>query len=676
MKSVIFKYGVLNCILFAIPLVIVAQAGLSPKNLHTLVSHTENRFFSGFISDTLLQNCSEIIKMAEKSNRIHLIVYGKLLKMAVYTEQKKTQEAKKWLDSVQNNAIIDKNPYYLGFKTLYQGVLHYRMNNLQPALKLLNMAEKHFLKDSTIANQGICLSKAYKYIGRIYAEYGVYAQAIEMYLKGINLLKGSVYEPNKYELHRFAGRAYFVNRKLDSAFVHEALKNYHIALAGFKKYGRKHELPWTYSVLADFYLNGKNPVLARKYQDSCLMLAKQDSLADLIGLCYNNYGEIDFQLHKYQNALKNLQRALFYYEIAGNVSNRIVTLGNLAETYSKLNKIDSAGLFATKSLNLAMEYKSYQKIARAYLIMANLSSEMNNHVQALENYKNHHVYSDSAYHMQNMRIAYAIGEIYKNEEQEIENLRLENENQEKDKRIKSVLIFFLSFGILAVLAIFMGIFSFFRLKRKKETQLHHETKRLLNEKYHVKEATIRDTERELHGVTNDLLAVAKSLKSKDKLKEFYTETTILEVIDGKIRNLQSQLKVPGRFANLMVKLESLQQQQFYLYDFTLLIDIDVNIDWEIIPGQIQEHLYRICQLLLNNSNIHAKASEVAINCFISKKSLNLMYNDDGIGYDPLLVPKDRGLGEIRDRLFTIQGKIFDESKIGYGCAITIEIPNN
>jgi len=185
---------------------------------------------------------------------------------------------------------------------------------------------------------------------------------------------------------------------------------------------------------------------------------------------------------------------------------------------------------------------------------------------------------------------------------------------------------------------------------------------------------LRETERELHSITNEIICVAKSIKNKDSRTNLAMEVEILESIDKKMRNIQAEFKSPDELAQYRIKLEAFLFQHKNIFSFDVIKDIDPKIIWENVSMDIQMHLYRITQLLLYNTNIHAKATEVGINCNLDGNKLHFMYADDGIGYNPINIPKDRGLAEIYSRLRYLRGTFFDESKETLGCLITIEIP--
>jgi signal transduction histidine kinase/ligand-binding sensor domain-containing protein len=84
-------------------------------------------------------------------------------------------------------------------------------------------------------------------------------------------------------------------------------------------------------------------------------------------------------------------------------------------------------------------------------------------------------------------------------------------------------------------------------------------------------------------------------------------------------------------------------------------------------------LFRVIQELLNNSIKHSFAKNITIHCNSFDDVLNIMYEDDGVGfsYDPL--QSGLGLDSIESRIKSLNGTLrFDSGK--FGISYTIDIP--
>ena len=63
-----------------------------------------------------------------------------------------------------------------------------------------------------------------------------------------------------------------------------------------------------------------------------------------------------------------------------------------------------------------------------------------------------------------------------------------------------------------------------------------------------------------------------------------------------------------------------------------------------LDGEQELQVYRIVQELIGNTLKHAKASEISIQLNEYDESVNLMVEDDGVGFDPLKLRKETGIG--------------------------------
>jgi signal transduction histidine kinase len=89
-------------------------------------------------------------------------------------------------------------------------------------------------------------------------------------------------------------------------------------------------------------------------------------------------------------------------------------------------------------------------------------------------------------------------------------------------------------------------------------------------------------------------------------------------------------------------------------------------------------LYRIAQELLNNALKHGKASEVHVQLIEHQKSVMLMVEDDGVGFEDNHSMNENGFGlkNIETRVKTLNGCFFIDSHTGKGTSVTVEIPLN
>jgi signal transduction histidine kinase len=108
------------------------------------------------------------------------------------------------------------------------------------------------------------------------------------------------------------------------------------------------------------------------------------------------------------------------------------------------------------------------------------------------------------------------------------------------------------------------------------------------------------------------------------------------------------------------------------------IDIEVNsLGVEVRQSEISIHLFRIVQELISNSLKYASAKKITVNTSFTSTSLNIHYNDDGIGFNVNSISKGNGLLNIQSRVQILDGTIkFESSKNGVSYHIDVPLKIN
>ena len=100
-----------------------------------------------------------------------------------------------------------------------------------------------------------------------------------------------------------------------------------------------------------------------------------------------------------------------------------------------------------------------------------------------------------------------------------------------------------------------------------------------------------------------------------------------------------------------------------------------------LAAPLVSYLFRAAKELLGNAIRHGKARSIIVAVHWRPKSLRIVIDDDGAGFDPesVLAPKtQRGLGlaGIKERLLSFSGSMFVESIAGQGARIALEVPTD
>ena len=94
-----------------------------------------------------------------------------------------------------------------------------------------------------------------------------------------------------------------------------------------------------------------------------------------------------------------------------------------------------------------------------------------------------------------------------------------------------------------------------------------------------------------------------------------------------------------------------------------------------LPRDVEQELYRIAQEALNNALKHAAADSVIVYLHQSNGSLEMEIVDDGVGFNPEVIPDRGGMGmkSIRDRAEGIDGSVFILSQPGEGTSVKVTV---
>lgn len=94
-----------------------------------------------------------------------------------------------------------------------------------------------------------------------------------------------------------------------------------------------------------------------------------------------------------------------------------------------------------------------------------------------------------------------------------------------------------------------------------------------------------------------------------------------------------------------------------------------------LPVRVEAGLYRIAQESLHNAVQHAGARRVALQLVTTPAQVRLVVQDDGCGFDPSQIPRDRfGLIGLNERARLLDGSLELESSPGRGTRLEVVIP--
>jgi PAS domain S-box-containing protein len=185
---------------------------------------------------------------------------------------------------------------------------------------------------------------------------------------------------------------------------------------------------------------------------------------------------------------------------------------------------------------------------------------------------------------------------------------------------------------------------------------------------------------ELHDNINQLLLVAKLymglLKPAEPANKVIAKK-VVESLDMAIADIQAisrEMVLPKlKEKTLAQSINELVKDVKVTCKFKIKFLYDKQVSENISEGK-KIALYRIVQEQLKNTIQYSKANNVTIQLIDNPQSVELIVQDDGVGFDPLKKTKGIGLSNIYDRTLLYNGKVELQSSPGNGCLLKVCIP--
>lgn len=196
---------------------------------------------------------------------------------------------------------------------------------------------------------------------------------------------------------------------------------------------------------------------------------------------------------------------------------------------------------------------------------------------------------------------------------------------------------------------------------------------------HAQETERSEIGRELHDNVCQLLTTSKlyieNIRYMPEQREEFTRKGIELLMKSinEIRCLSRQLVSPVT-SNMDFK-NSIDELIMHYRSMDLFkIQLNYISNAEHPDGDLKTAVIRILQEQLNNTVKYAKSSVVEICITSNKDTLELIYKDNGVGFEPSQVKRGLGLANIKNRVDAYQGTVKLKSAAGKGVCMEIKFP--
>ncbi|WP_445721340.1 tetratricopeptide repeat-containing sensor histidine kinase [Flavobacterium sp.] len=183
---------------------------------------------------------------------------------------------------------------------------------------------------------------------------------------------------------------------------------------------------------------------------------------------------------------------------------------------------------------------------------------------------------------------------------------------------------------------------------------------------------------ELHdSIGGNLAAIKLQLSNSDFGKEREIKNINNQINDtyNQVRSLSHNM-LPKRFNQnkFCDVLEDYQKKLAEVSKLTASFSAYPRKDIDHLNEKIQVEIYTIVQELITNTIKHAYAKKIELQLNLIQNSLNIMFEDDGIGFNTKNNKEGIGFINIKNRINSLKGTINIDSSLSRGSIFNIEIP--
>lgn len=568
----------------------------------------------------------------------------------------------------------------------------------------------------------VSIASIYNNIGLCFTNQNKFKEAIEHFKKGISILnkkntpinrvKGSLYN-NLSDSYRYMGafklaaiysdsslhvwnktksnidiaNTLFSKSDLDLKLENweNAKQNLKKSLTLFLKEKDNNGQARCYISLGNIYFDAKEYDLALENYKKADKLKEYLNLNDLAYLFFN-YAGVYKENGNHKKSLENYQISLDFFE-------QLEAPDDIASVYYEIggihkinNNYSSAKDSYIKGLSYLNEDSDYYLKTQTIFNLAEVYSKLGNNDLALQYSQQYNDLRDSIYANQLEAINYQTNQEAK--QRKIAQLEANNLAKEKINQRN----YFLMALLIAAILILTAMFYAYR-NRQKTKEAYLEIDDILQEqeltiayaRLEEKDATQKQIGQDLHDRLGMMLSTIKLYFNEfsEQVKELKTDNRqkrdkTFELLDEAVQevrriahNMQSGILKKFGLAEAVKDLGTTITDSGQLTAKVYTHGLK-----ERIPNELEYKLFKIIQELVSNALKHGKAKQLTISLSKQENLLNLMVEDDGIGFNPSEVADKGGMGlkNVTFRVTELSGTCHFDSVKGRGTNVIIDIP--
>lgn len=615
-------------------------------------------------AESLLEAASAEVDQNEKAR-----LYLQLAQLSMSTDLSLALE---YINQSEGSATDDS---LLGEISDQKGRIHFARGELDDALSSFREAKLRMESSGDEAQAARINNR----VGVVLLRQKNHQEALEVFLESASFFEESADYVNLAMSHNNMAGVF-----ADMGDYQNAVRYNELALPVFQENNIQQYAIITLTNLAGQYLrlNEFDKSLDYNRQAEVIGEELQDQYA--LGIVYNNFGQIYFEQGEIETSLEYYERSLAAKAAIGINSNLVPTYNNMGQAYIMLNRPDEAIKYLKEGLKLAGGDEIWH-------VTSNLSKAFSAAGQA--DSAAHYLdltlaHRDSIFTIERQGVIDQLRTEYESERQEMEIAQLEASQQQN-----RILLTGLSGLFLAAL-----IIGFLTLKNTRKKRIIAQQNEKL-EKQHVEQllkeqeligihAMLEGQEKErekiaeeLHDTIGSSLATLKlyiesldEVRKKEDYHQLHQKTShLLEETYDEVRKIAH-----SKSAGVLIRKGLVPAVESMAARISEARQIDIQVIGtgleDRLENRVEISIFRSIQELLSNAVKHSGASEVVVQITQHDDMLNIIVEDNGIGFDPESSQWGLGYTTIQNRVDDLEGDLTIDSSRGNGTTIILNIP--
>lgn len=582
--------------------------------------------------------------------------------------------------------LAEKLNYKRGAATSYNvlGVIYKNVGNFEKAL--LNYNRSLAIREK-LGNKGD-VSKSLNNIGTLFRHKGEYDLALEYYLKSLRIKEQLGDSVQIAKSLQNIGVFYQDQKEYD-----KAINYFNLSISINQRIGVESELAKAYNNLGGvFFQKGEYLKAEELYRKSLLIKEKLNDYRGQ-GNTWTNLGNILDERGEVEASLEAYKKSLEIRMNTGNKEGIGVTNHNIGVLYKNLGQLDLAAKYLEEVIVLAKDNGMNALQSQAAENLSVVYAELGAYQEALQYQKVFMALKDSLF---NEDKAKEIGRLEATFTAQKEIDAKATEVRERTLQRNATLAG-LALVCLLGFVIIWGYHQRQHAAKQLAAQKEALNAQLMVELLHDQEvenlaALMEGQEQERKRIARDLhdrlgskLATVRlhmngmesTLVDSESAPRFVQSTKLLDEACQEVREIAHNMAsgvlthfgLVAAIREMANTLDSSGQIKVVVHEF--------EMEGYRMPSSKEIGIYRVLQELISNILKHARATEVNLHLTRFDHAVNLMVEDNGIGFDPLAVPSEQagmGLQNMKSRLSKMGGTLEIDSAIGRGTTVLMDIP--